>query len=65
MLITSGRSYLFLVNFQSESQEHLRMDSKLDIKEHKQNVLNKVNKIIGVLRKLLKTLVKPPLITIY
>ena len=65
MLITSARSYLFLVNFQFESQERLRMDSKLDIKEHKQNVLNKVNKIIGVLRKLLKTLVKPPLITIY
>ena len=41
------------------------LDSKLDFKEHIQNVLNKVSKTIGLLRKLQKILPRPPLITIY
>ena len=41
------------------------MDSKLDFTEHIQNVLNKVSKAIGLLRKLQKILPRPPLITIY
>ena len=40
-------------------------DSKLDFKEHIQNVLNKVSKTIGLLRKLQKVLPRPLLITIY
>ena len=52
---------------QSEIQKHLGMflDSKLDFKEHMQNVLNKVSKTIGLLHKLQKFLPRPPLITIY
>ena len=52
---------------QSEIQNHLEMflDSKLDFKEHIQNVLNKVSKTIGLLRKLQKFLPRPSLITIY
>ena len=52
---------------QSEIQKHLGMflDSKLDFKEHIQNVLNKVSKTIGLLRKLQKILPRLPLITIY
>ena len=56
---------------QSEIQKHLGMflDSKLDFKEYIQNVLNKVSKTVGLLRKLQKILLsnfkKPPLITIY
>ena len=41
------------------------LESKLDFREHTQNVLNKVSKTIGLLRKLQKILPKPPLITIY
>ena len=41
------------------------LDSKLDFKEHIQNVLNKVSKTIGLLRKLQKILPRLPLITIY
>ena len=41
------------------------LDSKLDFKEHAQNVLNKVSKTIGLLRKLQKILPRLPLITIY
>ena len=40
------------------------LDPKLNFKEHIQNVLNKVSKTIGLLRKLQKILPKPPLITI-
>ena len=52
---------------QSEIQKHLGtfLDSKLDFKEHIKNVLNKVSKTIGLLRKLQKILPRPPLITIY
>ena len=52
---------------QSEIQKHLGMflDSKLDFKEHKQNVLNKVSKTIELLRQLQKVLPRPPLIKIY
>ena len=52
---------------QSEIQKHLGMflDSKLDFKEQIQNVLNKVSKTLGLLRKLQKILPKPPLIRIY
>ena len=41
------------------------LDSKLDFKEHIQNVFNKVSETIGLLRKLQKILPRPPLITIY
>ena len=41
------------------------LDSKLNFKEHIQNVLNKVSKTIGLLGKLQKILPRPPLITIY
>ena len=41
------------------------LESKLDFREHTQNVLNRVSKTIGLLRKLQKILPKPPLITIY
>ena len=41
------------------------LDSKLGFKENLQNVLNKVSKTIGLLRKLQKILPIPPLITIY
>ena len=41
------------------------LDSKLDFKEHIQNVLNKVSKTIGLLCQLQKILPRPPLITIY
>ena len=40
-------------------------DSKLDFKEYIQNVLNKVSKTIGLLRKLQKILPRTPLMTIY
>ena len=52
---------------QSEIQKHLGMflDSKLDFKEHIQNVLNKISKTIGLLRKLQRILPRPPLITTY
>ena len=52
---------------QSEIQKHFLkfLDSKLDFKEHIQNVLNKVRRTIGLLRKLQKILPRPPLITIY
>ena len=52
---------------QSEIQKHLGrfLDSKLDFKEHVQNVLNKISKKIGLLRKLQKILPRPPSITIY
>ena len=41
------------------------MKLTVDFKEHIQNVLNKVSKTIGLLRKLQKILPRPPLITIY
>ena len=45
---------------QSEIQKHLIMflDSILDLKEHMQNVLNKVSKTIGLLHKLQKFFTK-------
>ena len=50
-----------------EIHKHLKMflDSKLDFKEHIQNVPKKISKTIGLLRKLQKTVPTPPLITIY
>ena len=41
------------------------LDSKLSFKEDVQNVVNKVSKTLGLLRKLQKILPRPPLITIY
>ena len=41
------------------------LDSKLNFKEHMQNVLNKVSKTTGLLCKLQKILPRPSLITIY
>ena len=41
------------------------LDSKLDFKEHIQNVFSNVSKTIGLLCKLQKNLLRPPLITIY
>ena len=52
---------------QSEIQKHLGifLDSKLDFKEHVQNVFNKVSKKIGLLSTLQRILPRPPFITIY
>ena len=41
------------------------LDTKLDFQEHLKIVLNKVNKTIGLLRKLHSTLPRLPLLTIY
>ena len=49
----------------SKVMSQMFLDSKLNFKEHIQNVLNKVSKTIGLLRKLQKILPRPPLITIY
>ena len=48
----------------SKVMSQMFLDPKLNFKEHIQNVLNKVSKTIGLLRKLQKILPKPPLITI-
>ena len=52
---------------QVPSQKHLRMIShnKLNFQEHLKNTLNKVNKTIGLLRKLENFLPRGPLLTIY
>ena len=52
---------------QSVTQKHLGMllDTKLDFQEHLKSVLNKVNKTIGLLRKLHSSLPRLPLLTIY
>ena len=51
---------------QVPSQKHLELilDSKLNFQEHLQNILNKVKKTIGLLRKLLNILPREPLLTI-
>ena len=51
----------------SSTQKHLGMilDSKLDFSLHLKNVQNKVNKTIGLLRKLQDTLPRTSLITIF
>ena len=48
-------------------QKYLRMvlDAKLDFKIHLQNVFNKVNEAIGLIRKLHNTLLRAPLITFH
>ena len=48
-------------------QKHLGMilDNKLNFQEHLKNILNKVNKTIGLLRKLQNILPREPLLTIY
>ena len=52
---------------QVSSQIHLGMtlDNKLNFQEHLKNILNKVNKTIGLLRKLQNILPCGPLLTIY
>ena len=52
---------------QVPSQKHLGLilDNKLNFQEHLKNILNKVNKTIGVLRKLQNILPHEPLLTIY
>ena len=52
---------------QSVTQKHLGMalDTKLDFQGHLRSILNKVNKTIGLLRKLRNTLPRLPLLTIY
>ena len=52
---------------QFKSQKHLGMylDNKLDFSEHFKNMLNKINKTIGLLRKLRYSLPRTALITIY
>ena len=49
------------------TQKHLGMflDFKLNFQEHFENMLNKVNKTIGLLRKLQNTLVRQSLLTFY
>ena len=51
----------------SSTQKHLRMilDTKLDFSLHLENLQNKVNKTIGLLRKLQDTLPRTSLITIF
>ena len=41
------------------------LGSKLNFQEHLKNILNKVNKTIGLLRKLQNILPRGPLLTIY
>ena len=41
------------------------LDLKLNFQQHFENMLNKVNKTIGLLRKLQNTLPRPSLLTIY
>ena len=50
----------------TSTQKHLEMffDVKLNFQEHFENMLDKVNKTIGVLRKLQNTLSRPSLLTI-
>ena len=52
---------------QVPSQKHVGLifDNKLNFQEHFQNILNKVNKAIGLLRKLENILPGEPLLTIY
>ena len=52
---------------QTSSQKHLgvTLDVKVTFDEHVNNVLNKVNKAIGLLRKLQNLLSRSTLITIY
>ena len=52
---------------QAPSQKHLGLflDNRLDFQEHLKIVLNKVNKMIGLLRKLQNVLPRPSLLTIY
>ena len=51
----------------SSTHKHLRMvlDTKLDFSLHLKNIQNKVNKTIGLLRKLQDTLPRTSLITIF
>ena len=52
---------------QFPSQQHLGLilDNKLNFKKHLKNILNEVNKIIGMLRKLQIILPREPLLIIY
>ena len=52
---------------QVQFQKHLGvyLDSRLDFREHLQNMFNKINKTISLLRKLQNNLPRAPLITIY
>ena len=52
---------------QSLTQKHLGMflDTKLDFQEHLKSIFSKVNKAIGLLRKLHHILPRSPLLTIY
>ena len=52
---------------ETATQKHLGMflDFKLNFQEHFQNMLNKVNKTLGLLRKLQNTLPRPSLFKIY
>ena len=52
---------------QSVTQKHLGMllETKLDFQGHLKSIFNKVNKTIGLLRKLHNTLPRLPLLTIY
>ena len=52
---------------QSLTQEHLGifLDTKLDFQEHLKSTFSKVNKTIGLLRKLHHILPRSPLLTIY
>ena len=52
---------------QSVTQKHLGMflDTRLDFQGHLKSIFNKVNKTIGLLRKLRNTLPRLPLLAIY
>ena len=49
----------------SQKNLGLILDNKLNFQEHLQNILNKVNKFIELLRKLQNILPREPLLTIY
>ena len=53
--------------YETAAQKHLGifLDLELNFQEHFENMLNKVNKTIGLLRKLQNTLLRPSLLTIY
>ena len=49
----------------SQTSLGMILDNKLNFQEHLKNILNKVNKTIGLLRKLQHILPRGPLFTIY
>ena len=63
----SQPSLIFNIVTRSLTQKHLEifLDTKLDFQEHLKSIFSKVNKTIGLLRKLHHILPRSPLLTIY